>query len=42
MGSGGGTPAWIADHRREVTDDENRLMTEFLELTKLGEADRVT
>ena len=34
--------ARIADHRGEITDDEDGLMAQFLELTQLGQPDRVT
>src|SRR2546430_350488 len=31
---GGGTPAWIANHPGKITDDQNGLVTEILELPK--------
>ena len=37
----GGTAARIADHRREIADDENALMTEILELTQLLQSHRM-
>ena len=42
MGAGGGATARVTDHRGEITDDENRLVAEFLELPQLGEAHRMT
>ena len=36
------TPARIANHRRVIADDENRLMPEFLKLAQLLEYNRVS
>ena len=37
MGARGGAAARITDHRGEVTDDQDGLMTEFLKLAELRE-----
>ena len=36
------TPARIADHGGEIADDQNRLVTEILELPQFSQHDRVT
>ena len=41
MGARGGATARIANHRGEVTDDQDGLVTEFLKLAELGEPNRV-
>ena len=35
------SPARIADHRREIPDDQDRFVAEVLELAKLSQDDRV-
>ena len=42
MGTCRGATARVADHGREITDDQNGLMAELLKLSQFRKADRVT